>query len=91
MTHADRQVAKRRSEPLTRDALLHALRVKLSSKGADLLSLVPSAQAVADAIRIHGLETALCGTHDGRPVTFARGYELVFGERLTLDRAGKAR
>lgn len=85
--HAARQVAKRKAEPFTRDAMLHALRIKLSSKGADLLSIVPSAQAVADAIRIHGLETAIAGRHDGRPVTFAQGYELVFGERLTLGRS----
>lgn len=51
-----------------------------------LLKDYGSAQLVADAIRAHGLESVIAGRHDGRAVTFAKAFELVFGERLTLKR-----
>lgn len=46
-----------------------------------------TAEQMADAIRIHGLEEAIVGRHDGRPIKAAAAYELVFGERLTLKRS----
>lgn len=43
-----------------------------------------TAEDIADLIRLHSLDMTICGTHDGRACTFAKAFELVFGERLKL-------
>lgn len=43
-----------------------------------------SAELIADAIRAHDLDLVICGRQDGKAVNYARGFELVFGERLKL-------
>lgn len=72
------------AKPFTLDNLMLALRIKAYAAGHLLptLQVYQSAEFIADAIRAYGLADVIAGRHDGRPVTFARGFELVFGERL---------
>lgn len=44
----------------------------------------PPAAKVAELITKLGLDQVLAGSHDGKPVTFAKAFELVYGERLKL-------
>ncbi len=45
------------------------------------------AEYVASLITCNDLEHVQTGfRHDGRPVSFARGYEICYGERLTLSK-----
>jgi hypothetical protein len=57
------------------------LRRALIAKGV-LLKDYGNAREVADAITQRGLNLAICGKHDGKPVTFERAFELIYGERL---------
>lgn len=62
------------------------LRKALVLKGV-LLKDYGNAQLVADAIKARDLDLIITGfRHDGKGVNFARGFEIVFGERLTLKR-----
>lgn len=75
----------------TRDNLMLALRIKVHAAGYVMpgLGCMPSgwpAKDIADAINTHGLSDVIAGRHDGRAVTFAKAFELVYGERLTLKR-----
>jgi hypothetical protein len=65
---------------MTRASLLAALLLKRIAPKDD------SADAYAEAITRNGLECVIAGRHDGKPVSFARAFELVYGERLTLSR-----
>lgn len=64
-------------QPFTKTHLV----VALKNKRVTVLDV--SAQWIADAIRVADLDLVMTGfRHDGKGVNFARGYELVFGERL---------
>lgn len=75
--------------PFTIDNLMLSLRIKAHAAGYVLptLNVHESAAFIADAIHAYGLADVIAGRHDGKPVTFAKGFELVFGERLTLKGA----
>jgi len=34
------------------------------------------------AIQLHGLDVIICGTRDGKPVTYAQAFQRLYGERL---------
>jgi hypothetical protein len=57
------------------------LRRALVAKGV-LLKDYGNAREMADTITAYGLNLAICGKHDGKPVTFERAFELIYGERL---------
>jgi hypothetical protein len=61
--------------PITREQLTAALYAKTRQRPS-------SATLIADVIRAHGLHDVIAGRHDSRPVTFAKSFELIFGERL---------
>jgi hypothetical protein len=68
----------------TREALVAALKAKSPNLLVDqgVKHPVWSAAAIGGAITHLGLTEVIAGRHDGRAVTFARGFEIVFGERL---------
>jgi hypothetical protein len=68
------------NSPITLRAIIKSVRAKTGM-------LAQNPQQLVDLIRDNHLSEAIAGTHDGKPVTFARAYELVTGERLTLKRA----
>jgi hypothetical protein len=70
------------AKPITRPALLAALLLKRCPPKDD------SAASFAEAIANNHLEMVVCGRHDGKPVTYARAFELIYGQRLTLKRCG---
>ncbi len=76
-------------KPFTIANLTLALRVKVHAAGylMRIAGINPTASEAADIIRIHRLEDVIAGKHDGKPVKFFQGYELVFGERLKLKRS----
>lgn len=67
-------------KPFTIDQLQRSLYAKTrewASRAEDVAQLIASNQ----------LDHVIAGRHDSKPVTFAKGFELVFGERLTLKGA----
>lgn len=73
-------------KPFTRHCLWLALLKKVGTLPADHGPDGGTARQMADAITEHGLTDVLTGfKHDGKPIRFHQGYELVFGERLTLS------
>lgn len=79
---ARQRLRERGAVPMTREALIEKLALYCFQ-----VTLAPNhwtAESVADLIRLHGLDMTICGQHDGRACTFARAFELVYGERLKL-------
>lgn len=73
----------RDAKPFTRADLTRSLCAKLNA----VVPVICDADDYARWITEHGLTDVIAGRHDGKPVTFAKGFELVFGERLTLKGA----
>lgn len=71
---------------LTREALIASLYHKATGSCCEPPRGI-GAKEVADAIRLHHLTDVQSGLrHDGKGCTFARAFEIVMGERLTLGR-----
>lgn len=68
---------------LTREALVTRVR-QLAAGSGHIMALEPFARGMADAITGLSIEQCIAGRHDGRVVTMACAFELVYGERLTL-------
>ncbi len=67
----------------TRSTLIAAVRANTGRYLPDDIDSV----SLADIIVNKGLQSVKAGMHDGRAVNMARGYELVYGERLSLKGA----
>ncbi len=65
--------------PITLLAIMKSVRAKTGM-------LAQNPQQLIDLIRDNHLEYVICGTHDGHPVTHARGVEICTGERIVLKR-----
>lgn len=71
------------SSAFTRADLTRSLCAKLNA----VVPVMCGAEDFARWITENGLLDVIAGRHDNRPITFAKGFELVFGERLTLKRS----
>jgi hypothetical protein len=74
--------------PITQADLCRALIAKKAMRTGSFPSELTITEELAQQITAHGLETVIAGRHDGKPITFARAFEVIYGERLTLKRAG---
>lgn len=68
---------------ITRERLIGALIAKSALNTGSFPTEQSYEKDVADAIRIHGLESVIAGRHLGKPVTFSRAFEVVFGAQLS--------
>ena len=76
------------SGEFTTDHLMLNLRLAAHSAGYVLptLRLHEDANFIADAIVAYDIADKNAGTHKGEPVTFAQGYEIVFGRPIQVQR-----
>ncbi len=85
----------RAAQPLTRQAFLESLERRalkelgIASWPYRSTGVEPTAEQVADLIRALSLDAVIGPSHDGRATTYARGFELIYGERLTLKETGR--
>lgn len=67
---------------ITRERLIGALIAKSALNTGSFPTEQSYEKDVADAIRIHGLESVIAGRHLGKPVTFEAAFTEVFGQGL---------
>ncbi len=80
----------RAAQPLTRQAFLESLERRVTKElGPGRWPVEVDATNVADLIRALSLDAVIGPSHDGRATTYARGFELIYGERLTLKETGR--